>query len=225
MGRLAVILGSSAVGPGGAEIAAAAEAHGAVVLQRHAAPGGEYRLPHLIDHAANLRSLLEAGCERALAICSVGSLKPEIGVGEIVCPDDFIALQATVTTFADARGHATAGFDREWRASAGRRLGRGRRRPAARRRRLLADQRAALRDPGRDRPDRRPRRPGRDDAGLGVRRRRRARPALRGCLHGRQPGERDRVSSPLPEELERDREANAARLRNALNAVLPELAR
>ena len=51
MGRLAVILGSSAVGPGGGGIAAAAESHGATVLQRHAAPDGEYRLPHLIDHA------------------------------------------------------------------------------------------------------------------------------------------------------------------------------
>jgi 5'-methylthioinosine phosphorylase len=117
VGRLAVILGSSAVGPGGGGIAAAAEAHGAVVLQRHAAPDGGYRLPHLIDHAANLRSLLEAGCDRALAVCSVGSLKPEIGVGEIVCPDDFIALQATITTFDDPRGHATAGFDGEWRAA------------------------------------------------------------------------------------------------------------
>ncbi len=35
MGRLAVILGSSAVAPGGAEIVTAAEAHGALVLQRH----------------------------------------------------------------------------------------------------------------------------------------------------------------------------------------------
>jgi len=114
VGSFGVILGSSAVGPGGGEIAAVAERHGAVVLQRH---GGErgYRLPHLIDHAANLRSLLEAGCERALAICSVGSLKPELGVGSLVCPHDFIALQVTITSFDDARGHATPGFDLAWR--------------------------------------------------------------------------------------------------------------
>jgi 5'-methylthioinosine phosphorylase len=115
MGRLAVILGSGAAGPGGAEVAAAVEPH-AVVLQRHRADGDAYVLPHRIDHAANLRSLAEAGCDRVLAICSVGSLDPELAVGSFVCPDDFIALQLTLTTFDDPRGHMTAGFDAEWRA-------------------------------------------------------------------------------------------------------------
>jgi 5'-methylthioinosine phosphorylase len=114
MGRLAVILGSSATGPGGEEIVAAVERHGAVVLQRHGA-AGSYVLPHAIDHAANLRSLLEAGCERALAICSVGSLDAGLGVGSFVCPHDFIALQVTATSFDDPRGHAMPGFDPEWR--------------------------------------------------------------------------------------------------------------
>jgi 5'-methylthioadenosine phosphorylase len=114
MGRLAVVLGSSAVTPGGAEIVAVAERHGALVLQRHGAD--TYRLPHLIDHAANLRSLAVAGCDRVLAVGSVGSLRAEIGVGSLVCPDDFVALQLLLTTFDDARGHAMAGFDREWRA-------------------------------------------------------------------------------------------------------------
>jgi purine nucleoside phosphorylase len=84
MGRLAVILGSSAAGPGGGQVAAAAERH-AVVLQRHG-PAGAYVLPHAIDHAANLRSLAEAGCERVLAICSVGSLDAGLGVGSFVLP-------------------------------------------------------------------------------------------------------------------------------------------
>ena len=114
MGRLAVILGSGAAGPGGAAILAAAEAH-ATVLQRHAGRGGAYVLPHRIDHAANLRSLAEAGCDRVLAISSVGSLDAAIGVGGFVCPDDFIALQTTVTTFEDPRGHMPAGFDPGWR--------------------------------------------------------------------------------------------------------------
>lgn len=113
MGHLAVILGSGAAGPGGAEIAATAEEH-AVVLQRHDAAGA-YVLPHRIDHAANLRSLAEAGCDRVLAICSVGSLDPELGVGSLVCPHDFIALQIAVTTFADPHGHAMPGFDPNWR--------------------------------------------------------------------------------------------------------------
>jgi len=114
MARLAVILGSSAVGPGGAGIAAAAAANGALVLQRHGAE--TYTLPHRIDHAANLRSLAKAGCDRVLAVGSVGSLRAELEVGSLVCPNDFIALQALVTTFEDARGHAMPGFDPGWRA-------------------------------------------------------------------------------------------------------------
>lgn len=114
MGRLAVILGSSATGPRGKEIVTATERAGAVILQRHG-PAGAYRLPHLIDHAANLRSLIEADCDRVLAICSVGSLDPGLGVGSIVCPHDFIALQLTVTTFDDPRGHAMPGLDVAWR--------------------------------------------------------------------------------------------------------------
>lgn len=114
MGRLAVILGSSAAGPGGAEVAATASHH-AVALQRHG-PADAYVLPHRIDHSANLHSLTEAGCDRVLAICSVGSLDAGLGVGSFVCPDDFIALQVTVTTFDDPRGHATPGFDAAWRA-------------------------------------------------------------------------------------------------------------
>lgn len=113
MGRLAVILGSGAAGPGGAEIAAAAERH-AVVLQRHGSTEA-YVLPHRIDHVANLRSLVEAGCDRVLAICSVGSLDANLRVGSFVCPHDFIALQVTVTSFDDLRGHALPGFDAAWR--------------------------------------------------------------------------------------------------------------
>lgn len=114
MARLAVILGSSAAGPGGGEIVAAAEGHGAVVVQRHGSAGA-YVLPHEIDHAANLRPLLEAGCDRVLSICSVGSLNPRLGVSSFVCPHDFIALQVTVTTVDDPRGHAMPGLDGEWR--------------------------------------------------------------------------------------------------------------
>lgn len=118
MGRLGVILGSSAIGPGGSEVAAAAEGAGAgaVVLQRHG--GDRYVLPHLIDHAANLRSLVAAGCDRVLALGSVGSLRAEIEVGALVCPDDFIALQTLAGIFEDARAHSMPGFDREWRGEA-----------------------------------------------------------------------------------------------------------
>ena len=114
MGRLAIILGSSAYGARGEAVAAAAVEQGALIRQRH--DGAGYRLPHRIDHAANLRSLVEAGCDRAIGFSSVGSLKAEQGVGSFSCPDDFIAPQANDSIFEDARGHLVPGFDREGRA-------------------------------------------------------------------------------------------------------------
>jgi purine nucleoside phosphorylase len=115
MGRLAVVLGSNATGPGSERLPAAVAGHGAELLLRHGDDPSAYVPPHRIDHAANMRSLLAAGCDRVLAVCSVGSLKEEIAIGSLVCPDDFIALQLGITTFDDARGHLPPGFDREWR--------------------------------------------------------------------------------------------------------------
>jgi len=114
MGRLAVILGTNALGPGGEEIAAAAAAQGAAIVQRHDGDG-HFLLPHAIDHAANLRPLLEQGCDRVLAIGSVGSLRPELGVGSLVCPDDFVALDQGDSIFDDARAHSAPGFHPRWR--------------------------------------------------------------------------------------------------------------
>ncbi len=113
MGRLAVILGSSAFGPGGDQIATAAAEHGAAIVQRHS--GEPYLLPHEIDHAANLRALAEQGCDRVLAISSVGSLRAELPVGTVVCPDDFIALDVAPSIFDDGRAHTAPGFDPRWR--------------------------------------------------------------------------------------------------------------
>lgn len=115
MGRLAVILGSNALGPGGEGIAAAAAEQGAAIVQRHRGGDGTFVLPHAIDHEATLRPLVEQGCDRVLAIGSVGSLRPELGVGSLVCPDDFIALDLGDSIFADARAHSAPGFDRRWR--------------------------------------------------------------------------------------------------------------
>jgi 5'-methylthioadenosine phosphorylase len=115
MGRLAVILGSNALGPGGKEIAAAAAEHGAAIVQRHGGAEGTYALPHEIDHAANLRPLLEQGCDRVLGIGSVGSLSTALAVGSLLCPDDFIALQMGASIFEDARAHSAPGFDPRWR--------------------------------------------------------------------------------------------------------------
>lgn len=106
MAGLGVVLGSGAarLDIGGA----------ATVLDRHGEP---YALPHLIDHERNLRSLLDAGCDRVLGIASVGGLRPELGPGTYVCPDDFIALDLPpLTTRSDAGAHRVPGFDPEWRA-------------------------------------------------------------------------------------------------------------
>jgi len=113
MGRLAVVLGSSALGPGGETIAAAAAEHGAAIVQRHGQ--GDYRLPHEIDHAANLQALAEQGCDRMLAVGSVGSLRVELPVGSLICPDDFIALHLGLSVFDDERAHRAPRFDPEWR--------------------------------------------------------------------------------------------------------------
>jgi 5'-methylthioadenosine phosphorylase len=114
MGRLAVILGSNALGPGGGEINAAAAEHGAAVVQRHG-EGDSFVLPHEIDYAANLRPLVEQGCDRVLAIASVGSLRTDLPVGTFVCPDDFIALHLGLSIFADTRAHTAPGFAPRWR--------------------------------------------------------------------------------------------------------------
>jgi 5'-methylthioinosine phosphorylase len=85
----------------------------AVYLQRHGADG--YVLPHRIDHLANMRSLAQVGCDRVLAVGSVGGLHPELGPGTFVCPDDFIALDAGPAAVEDERAHSVPGFDPGWR--------------------------------------------------------------------------------------------------------------
>ncbi|HET9678332.1 MAG TPA: MTAP family purine nucleoside phosphorylase [Solirubrobacterales bacterium] len=115
MGRLAVILGSNALGPGGEEIAAAAAEQGAAIVQRHRGSDGAFVLPHVIDHEANLRPLVEQGCDRVLAFGSVGSLRPELGVGSLVCPSDFIALNLGDSIYEDGRAHSAPGFAPRWR--------------------------------------------------------------------------------------------------------------
>jgi 5'-methylthioadenosine phosphorylase len=116
MGRLAVILGSNALGPGGEEIAAAAASQGAAIVQRHNSAEGTFVLPHMIDHEASLRPLAEQGCDRVLAIGSVGSLRPdELEVGALVCPDDFIALNLGDSVFGDERAHSAPRFEPRWR--------------------------------------------------------------------------------------------------------------
>lgn len=85
------------------------------VLARHGTDA--YVLPHRIDHVANMRALAAAGCDRVLAIGSVGGLRPELEPGTFVCLDDFIALDSEpVTALAGPAAHRVPGFDPGWRA-------------------------------------------------------------------------------------------------------------
>ena len=85
----------------------------AIVLQRHGE--GAYVPPHRIDHAANMRRIADAGCDRVLAIASVGGLRPDLGPGTFLCPEDFIALGGAASVFDDERSHGVPGFDESWR--------------------------------------------------------------------------------------------------------------
>lgn len=60
---------------------------------------------------------MEEGCDRILAIGSVGGLRPELGPGTLLCPDDFIALGAgpAPTSFDDERAHQVPRTDTAWR--------------------------------------------------------------------------------------------------------------
>jgi 5'-methylthioadenosine phosphorylase len=86
-----------------------------IVINRHGPEGG-YVLPHEIDHAATTRYLEELGCDRVLALSSVGGLIPELGPGAILVPDDFIALDADTPSSLEGPGaHRVPGFDPGWR--------------------------------------------------------------------------------------------------------------
>ena len=81
-------------------------------MDRHGSP---YTLPHLIDHVANMRCLRDAGCERVLALGSVGGLHPQYGPGTFICPDDFISLETAAPTLEGRDAHRVLGFDAQWR--------------------------------------------------------------------------------------------------------------
>lgn len=90
------------------------EREGVVLLQRHGLD--EYRTAPRIDHARNLAALVALGCDRVLAVSSVGSLRAELPVGTFVCPDDFIALHLGLSDATGHGGERVPGFDPAWRS-------------------------------------------------------------------------------------------------------------
>src|SRR3954470_16884887 len=84
-----------------------------VAIARH---GFERSVPaHLVDHRANIRAACELGCNRVLALGSVGSLDKDLKVGMLICPEDFYAPETAPSFYRDPRGHSVAGFDQDWR--------------------------------------------------------------------------------------------------------------
>ncbi len=125
MARLAVVGGHSLLGTNFADGAdrldvetaygtvGVLEAGSHVVLQRHGLD--RFVSAPYINHKANLTALADLGCDRVLALASVGGLRAELGVGTFVAPDDFIALHLGLSFSDGAAGHQVPGFDLEWR--------------------------------------------------------------------------------------------------------------
>jgi purine nucleoside phosphorylase len=84
-----------------------------VVLLRHGADG---KVPaHRVDHHAHVRALCAAGCSRVIALGSGGGLRPDLGPGSVIAPDDFLALTTYPTFHTTTAGYAMPGFDAAWR--------------------------------------------------------------------------------------------------------------
>jgi purine nucleoside phosphorylase len=73
-------------------------------------------LAHRIDHAAHLRALAGLGCDRILALSSVGSLHRALPVGAFVVPSDFQALDQEPVVADGDNPHVVPGFTPAWRA-------------------------------------------------------------------------------------------------------------
>ena len=127
-GRLALVAGHSVIGrgfgpltdgarattvPGPSGPVAVLETERIVLLQRHGEP---YRAPHRIDHHAHADALVALGCDRILAVGSVGGLRADLVPGTVVIPDDFIALHGGADSrHDDWAGHRIHGFTPRWR--------------------------------------------------------------------------------------------------------------
>ncbi|HEX5821803.1 MAG TPA: MTAP family purine nucleoside phosphorylase [Solirubrobacterales bacterium] len=84
-----------------------------VGIPRH---GFDRSIPaHLVDHRANIRAACDLGCNRVLALASVGSLDKDLKVGMLICPEDFYAPETAPSFYRDPRGHSVPGFDPDWR--------------------------------------------------------------------------------------------------------------
>jgi 5'-methylthioadenosine phosphorylase len=87
----------------------------AVILRRHQSDPDDHFVPaHRVEHHRNIAALCSAGCDRVLALASVGALRTG-PVGAVVAPADFYAPHVNPSFHDDRLGHSVPGFDRPWR--------------------------------------------------------------------------------------------------------------
>jgi 5'-methylthioadenosine phosphorylase len=84
-----------------------------VLIQRHGLD--EYRTAAKIDHRANIAAIERLGCDRIVAVGSVGSLHERHPTGTFLCPDDFIATQLGISFSEGHGGEQVPAFDATWR--------------------------------------------------------------------------------------------------------------
>ncbi len=84
----------------------------AVVLARHGLDA--FTPAPFVDHHRNVAVLCAAGCDRVLALASVGALRTW-PIGTVVAPFDFFAPATNPSFFDDRRGHSVPGFHEGWR--------------------------------------------------------------------------------------------------------------
>ena len=77
------------------------------LILRHGNDLDSHILPHMINHAANMRALKDLGVTEVVGINSTGSLKKDLCPGMIVIPDDFITLTVTPTIHENSAVHIT----------------------------------------------------------------------------------------------------------------------
>ncbi|HSM61012.1 MAG TPA: MTAP family purine nucleoside phosphorylase [Longimicrobiales bacterium] len=124
MERLGIVGGSAFLDelPAGLEQRVVDTGHGivrvhvgaaAVFLRRHG--DGEYHLPHRVPHLAHALAFVELGVRRAVGLCSVGGLRPELGPGTVVVPDDYLSFHPPPTSAVDERLHIVPRLDDDLR--------------------------------------------------------------------------------------------------------------
>ena len=84
-----------------------------LIVRRHHTTG-EFRPAHRLDHHRTIAALCASGCDRVLALGSVGSLRGW-PVGTVIAPFDFFAPAVNPSFYTDVRGHSVPGFDQAWR--------------------------------------------------------------------------------------------------------------